>query len=148
MLDLMAGMPYEHIHGRRMQYHMIKARYPALARVPLDRNSFNMKPLVSTYGRVVNHLLFKPREVFYKWTQGIRDRRFYYRAMDFNSPGWHAVRLAAEPHRSRAVQVLNADALAEILPPPGARVAVADGIIDSSKMKLMTGFLLWAANNL
>jgi asparagine synthase (glutamine-hydrolysing) len=148
MLDLIAGMPYEHIGGRRMQYHMLTKRYPNLARLPLDRNSFNMKPVASPYGRVINHLLYKPRELFYRWTSGLRERRFYYRSMDFNAPGWNAVRIAAEPHRKKVLQIFDEAALAEILPRPGEPVAVPDGIIDTSKMKLMTGFLLWSANNL
>ena len=147
MLNLIGGMPYPHIQDRRMQYHMIKQRFPKLARVPLDRNSFNMKPLMSPYGRVVNHLLYKPRELFYRWTRGLRERRFYYRAMDFNSSGWNAVRLAAEPYRHKAAKILDEAALAGILPAPGRQVEVPDGIMDTSKMKLMVGFLLWSAQN-
>lgn len=148
LLDLIGGFPYEHIKARRLQYHIIKQRFPELARVPLDRNSFNMKPLASPYGRVMNHLLFKPKEIFYRWTSAIRERRFYYRSMDFDSPGWRAVRSAAEPHREKASKILDATALAQVLPVPGERAAVRDGIIDTAKMKLMSGFLLWSAEYL
>jgi hypothetical protein len=65
--------------------------------------------------------------------------------MAFDSPGWNAVRAVAEPHRGDAHRILDASVLAEVLPPPGAPLHVADGIIDTSKMKLMTGFLLWSA---
>jgi asparagine synthase (glutamine-hydrolysing) len=145
LLDLMGGMPYAHVKSRRMQYHMLKTEFPELARVSLDRNSFNMKPLLPRYSRVVDHLLFKPREFYYRWTRRLEERRYYYRTMDFDSTGWNAVRAAAEPYRQRALQILDDAALAEILPQPGERRVVADGIIDSSKAKLMIGFLLWSA---
>ena len=145
MMDLMAAMPYEHVKHRRMQYDLLKRRFPALARLPLDRNGFNVKPVVPRYGRIINSALFKPRELYYRWTRRLVERRFYYRTMAFDSPGWNAVRAAAEAHRSKAHRILDAAALAEVLPRPGEPVSVADGIIDTSKMKLMTGFLLWSA---
>ncbi len=139
MVDLMTGLPYEHVHHRRMQYDLLKRRFPALARLPLDRNAFNMKPVTSRYGRVVNHALFKPRELYYRWTRRLVERRFYYRTMAFDSPGWNAIRAAAEPHRGNAQRILDAAVLAEVLPGPGERFSVADGIIDASKMKLLIG---------
>jgi hypothetical protein len=145
MMDLMAGMPYEHVKHRRMQYDLLKRRFPALARLPLDRNAFNMKPLAPRFGRVVNYALFKPRELYYRWTRRLVERRFYYRTMAFDSPGWNAIRAAAEAHRGNAQRILDAAVLGEVLPRPGERFSVADGIIDTSKMKLMTGFLLWSA---
>jgi asparagine synthase (glutamine-hydrolysing) len=145
MMDVMAAMPYEHVKHRRMQFDLLKRRFPALARLPLDRNGFNVKPVASRYGRVVSHVLFKPRELYYRWTRGLVERRFYYRTMAFDSPGWNAVRAAAEPHRGNAQRILDASVLAEVLPQPAAPLNVADGIIDTSKMKLMTGFLLWLA---
>ena len=144
MMDLMGGMPYAHIELRRMQFHLLKHRFPRLARIPLDRNTFYMKPVSPRHGRVVDHAWFKSRELFYRWTQRLVERRFYHRTMSFDSPGWNAIRAAAEANRKGALQLLDATTLAELLPPPGAPVAVRDGIMDTSKMKLLTGFLLWS----
>ena len=148
MMEVMGAMPYEHVKHRRMQYDLLRRRFPALARLPLDRNAFNMRPIAPRYGRVLNHVLFKPRELYYRWTRALVERRFYYRTMAFDSPGWNAVRAAAEAHRSNVHRVLDAAALAEVLPRPGEPFDVADGIIDTSKMKLMTGLLLWSARYL
>jgi asparagine synthase (glutamine-hydrolysing) len=145
LLDLMAGMPYEHVHTRRMQYHMLKTEFPELARVPLDRNSFRMQSVLPRYGRWVDRMVRKPREYFYQWTRAIHDRRFYFRVMSFNSPGWIAVREAVEPYRGKALQVLDEAVLADVLARPGDRRAVDDSVEDSSKAKLMAGFLLWSA---
>lgn len=146
MLDLMAGMPYAHVRGRRMQHHMLKTEFPDLARAPLDRTSFDMRPPVARYGRVVNRLLWKPREYYYRWTSGICERRYYRRTFDFNSAGWNAVRAAAEPYRRKALQVLDETALGEILPRPGERRGAAvGGAEDTAKAKLLTGFLMWSA---
>ena len=148
MLDLMAGMPYEHVRQRRMQFDLIKRRFPALARLRLDRNTFDTRPVVSRYGRVVNYALSKPRELYYRWTRRIVERRFYYRTLAFDSPGWNAVRSAAEPYRGNAQRVLDGATLAEVLPRPGEPFRVANGISDTAKMKLMAGFLLWSARYL
>jgi asparagine synthase (glutamine-hydrolysing) len=148
MLDLMGGMPYDHVQHRKMQYDLLTRRFPNLARVPIDRNAFNMKPLLPRYGRQTDRVVYKLRELFYRWTQTSKERRFYYRVYDFNSPGWGAVRIAAEPHRNKALQVLDKATLDEILPRPGERLEVRDGIIDSSKAKLLTGFLLWSGSYL
>lgn len=131
-----------------MQFDLLKRRFPALARLPLDRNGFNTRPVVSRYGRAVNHVLSKPRELYYRATRRIVERRFYYRTMAFDSAGWNAVRSAAEAHRNKAQRVLDGAVLAEVLPRPGEPISVADEIIDSAKMKLMTGFLLWSARYL
>jgi asparagine synthase (glutamine-hydrolysing) len=146
LLDLMAGMPYEHVRDRRMQFDLIKRRFPALARLPLDRNTFDTRPVVSRYGRVVNYALTKPRELYYRWTRRIVERRFYYRTLAFDSAGWNAVRSAAEPYRGNAQRVLDKAALADVLPRPGKAFRAANGISDTAKMKLMAGFLLWSAH--
>jgi hypothetical protein len=144
-LDLMGGMPYEHVLERRMQQHMLTTEFPDLARVPLDRTSFNMKPVLPRYGRWGDRLVYKPREYFYRWTNGILERRYYARTMNFNSAGWVAVRATAEPYRRKALQVLDEVALAEVLARPGELRAEDKSVENSSKAKLLTGFLLWSA---
>jgi asparagine synthase (glutamine-hydrolysing) len=148
LLDLIGGMPYEHLRNRRMQFDLLKRRFPALARLPLDRNSFDTRPVVSRYGRAVNYALGKPRELYYRWTRHIVERRFYYRTLAFDSPGWNAVRSAAEVHRGNAERVLDGAALAEVLPRPGEPFRVENAISDTAKMKVMAGFLLWSARYL
>jgi asparagine synthase (glutamine-hydrolysing) len=145
LLSLMGGLPYAHVRSRRLQYHMLATEFPDLARVPLDRNSFHMKPVVPRYGRMADRMLYKPREYFYRWTRALHDRRYYHRVLNFNSPGWATVREAAENYRRNALRVLDDAALAEVLPRPGERRREYDGIEDASKAKLMTGFLLWSA---
>jgi asparagine synthase (glutamine-hydrolysing) len=145
LLDLTAGMPYEHVRDRRMQLDLLKRRFPALARLPLDRNSFDTRPVVSRYGRAINYALNKPRELYYRATQRLVERRFYYRTLAFDSPGWNAVRSAAEPYRGNAQRVFDGPALAQALPRPGDTLRVANGITDTAAMKLMAGFLLWSA---
>jgi asparagine synthase (glutamine-hydrolysing) len=148
LLDLMGGMPYEHVRSRRMQEHMLKTEFPDLARLPLDKTSFNMKPVLPRYGRWGDRLAYKPRELFYRWTQSILERRYYRRVMNFNCDGWAAVRAAAEPYRRKSLQVLDETALAEVLARPDERRAADETAEDSSKAKLLTGFLLWSASYL
>jgi asparagine synthase (glutamine-hydrolysing) len=145
MIDLVGGMPYEHIKKRRMQYQLLEERFPSAAEIPLDCNSFRVQTIKKRNGRLVNYLANRPRELLYRWTRRFRDRRFYYWAMDFNSPGWSSIREAVEPLRKRATSVLDESTLTELLPSPGKRLEVPDQIIDASKSRLMAGFLLWSA---
>jgi hypothetical protein len=148
MLDLMGGMPYDQVENRKMQYHMLKTEFPGLAQISLDRTSFDMRPLIAPYGRVVNRLLYTPRKYFYQWTSHRVERRYYRRTYDFSCAGWNAVREAAEPNRGTALQVLDESVLNSILPPPGERRPELEGSEVSSKAKLLTGFLLWSASYL
>jgi hypothetical protein len=107
-----------------------------------------MKPVLPRYGRWGDRLVYKPREYLYRWTRSILERRYYRRTMSFNCTGWAAIREAAEPYRRKALQVLDETALAEVLGHPDERRAAYNGAEDSSKAKILTGFLLWSASYL
>jgi hypothetical protein len=76
------------------------------------------------------------------------DRRFYYRLLDFNGPAWKVARRQAEPHRHKLYALFNEEALDAMLPAPEVDVEVADGIVDSSRMRLLVGLCLWAGTHL
>lgn len=144
VLDFMAGVPYGHMEGRRAQFDWLKSRFPDLARIPLDRNSFNMKPVLPRYTKLGDHLIYKARETLYRWTSRHEDNLFYYRAMDFNGPGWKRIRERAESQRERLAGIFDPRALSEVLPPPHANPKFQDGILDSSEAKLVTGLMFWS----
>lgn len=121
MLDLIGGMPYEHMRHRRMQYHMLRVRFPELARLPLDRNGFNTRPVLPRFNRYAEYAWHKLLSSGRGAVSRVRDGRFYYRVMDFNSAGWRLVRAAAEKHRTQAALHLNAATLARLLPRPMPR---------------------------
>ncbi len=80
-------------------------------------------------------------------TDGVNERRYYYRVCDINGPGWRAIRRQAEPHRERVLEVFNKEVLDTILPPPDVPLQLKDGIVDSSGLKSLLGFLLWSRDH-
>lgn len=148
VLDLLGGMPPDSVAGRRIQKDLLCRRFPGLARLPLDRNSHNTRPLMPRYGKLIDKWFYKGAELVNSARSRVDDPRFYYRIMDFNGEGWTAVRREAEPHRGRLLELLNEEILGEILPGPETRVEAADRIIDTSQSKLLLGLILWAKDRL
>lgn len=155
LLTAMLGMPLTTLLHRRIEKDLLCRRFPALARLPLDRNAMDMTPL-----------LLSPREAAVEWLKRITryprrrrkvrkwlglqeiERRYYYRVHDINNPGWMAFRREAEPHRKKAELIFSPSILRELLPPPDVSIALADGIIDGANRKILLGFMLWAGRNL
>lgn len=151
----MLGMPVSTLLNRRIERDLLCRRFPALAKLPLDRNSMDMSPLLLGPREVVMAWLKRltryprRRRQLRKWL-GIPDieRLYYYRIHDLNNPGWAALRREAEPHRKKAETVLDPATLRELLPPPDIPIHLPDGIIDGANRKVLLGFLLWAGRNL
>jgi hypothetical protein len=83
-----------------------------------------------------------------RWKRDDRERRFYYRIFDFNSPGWQTIRRLAEPHRDKLDGLVDRDRLDDYLPPPGVELKVRNGIVDSSGRKMLVGLMLWARDHM
>jgi asparagine synthase (glutamine-hydrolysing) len=132
-------MPASSLAERRGQDAVLCEHFPHLAELPLDRNSHVATPL-------------RPR-LRYLIARAIRsrtarrapqpERRRYYRLWNINGPGWMAVRREAEKYRSLTYDWFDRDALAAILPPPEVKITYKDGIIDTSGLKSILGFMLW-----
>jgi asparagine synthase (glutamine-hydrolysing) len=145
------GMPIATIGERRAEKELLCKKFPELAALPLDRNTYDTQPLkprlrhlLASY--VSSRVTVFGRLVLPKHKHNV-ERRYYYRIYDFNSPGWVAVRKAAEPHRARSFDFFERNFLQELLPGPDASLRFKDGIIDASGLKMLTGFLLWSKDH-
>ncbi|HZP82314.1 MAG TPA: asparagine synthase-related protein [Chthonomonadaceae bacterium] len=152
ILEAAAGMPAETFQDRRVQYDQICRRFPALAALPLDRNSFDTSPvrfrsaLDAYYHATVGRVSRRLRRLLNE-RRGV-ESRYYFRVFDINNPGWTAVRQEAEKHRHEVEGLFRPEALRALLPPPEVPIALSDGIIDSTRLKTLLGFILWAAKYL
>lgn len=146
-LATLAALPGTCLVGRRAQDVILRTRFPHLARLPLDRNSYDVSPVlpslrdrlargVSAGHRAVDRILTPPRR--------LPERRYYYRVYDFNGPGWRTVRRRAERNRERLERWFRMDVLRDYLPPPEEDVLAEDPIMDSSGRKLLVGLMLWS----
>ena len=150
VLRVAGGMSPSALANRRAQKTLLAGRFPELAALPLDRNSYDTQPLRPNLRSLcldnAKTGLFKVARVV---TGGIRtERRRYYRTFDINNPGWQAVRRAAEPYRPAVYHLFNADVFDALLPGPEHSIALRDGIIDSAGLKQLLGFLLWSRDHL
>lgn len=146
VLDLMASMPLGVLHERRLHVDLLIREFPALARQPLDRNSFDTRPPLP---RTRHHVATALRQLVAAtppgrwWRRQTTERRYYYRIYDLESEGWQAVRRAAEPGRNRLEPLFDVESLTErYLPPPGVPVETEDAIVDAAGRKLLLGWML------
>ena len=152
LLSVTALLPMREI-DRLAQQQLVMTRFPELAKLPIDRNSYDLTPLLSQgMGKKarLRKKWYQLQRYWYNFQEKIGfDRRYYYKILDTNNAGWRSIRQAAESGREMTGEIFNLDILAEIL--PSANLPINhnyDSIIESSKVKLLATFLLWAKNNL
>jgi len=152
VLETGGGMPAASIAERRAQKEVLCQRFPQLAALPLDHNSYDFEPLRPRIRRqVARHLHSQFRRLRFVNNPGKDmkvERRYYFRIFDFNGPGWMAVRREAEPHRDRLTHLFRKDPFEKLLPPPDVRLQFANGIHEASGLKSLVGFLLWSKDHL
>ncbi|MCC7001581.1 MAG: hypothetical protein IT357_05465 [Gemmatimonadaceae bacterium] len=135
-LEATLSIPLAMIANRTMQDAVLRTRFPALARVPLDRNAHDTRPLVENW----RSRLASATQRFRSPTTAV-EQRFYVRMYDFDNPGWRAIRESAEPGRTVMTAWFDADALASIVPSPSHVVAHADPIAEGFGPKMLTGLM-------
>lgn len=150
VLDVVGAMPPATVARRRAQKALVIRRFPALAALPLDRNSYDTSALIASWRwRLTDYLRQRvARMAAPRRTGWQHERRYYYRMYDIDNPGWRAVRAAAEPLRPRVLHLFDPHALDRLLPAPGTPVHCRDPIVDTSGMKLLLGLLLWSRDHL
>lgn len=152
LLESAGAMPASTIAERRAEIELLCKRFPRLAALPLDRNSYNTEPLRPRLRYQLARYLYRHLWPLHGWRNfagnGKVERRYYFRTFDFNSPGWVAVRRQAEPYRERLFHLLDKDVLGELLPAPDVPVDFQDKIVDASGLKLLLGLMLWSKDHL
>lgn len=150
VLAVAGGLPVGTLAERRAQDEILKRFLPALAELPLDRNSYNTEPLSPRFRYLVGQQIgtrLAPLTTRLRRRNDRTEHRFYYRVFDFNSQGWQAVRRLAEPQREKLRDIFDGDRLDQYLPPPGVELRVKNGIVDSSGRKMLVGLMLWSRDH-
>ncbi len=149
VLAVVTRVPAGALAERRAEIELVCQRFPELAALPVVGNSYDTTPLAAPPRALIMHGL-RRRLAASRLIPGSgrRERRYYYRTYDINGPGWVAIRERADTYRRRVGDLLHLDVLEEVLPPPTARPAFEDPIIQASGLKLLSGFLLWAKDHL
>ena len=144
-----AALPSATVMGRRAEDELLRTRFPALARLPLDRNSNRLEPLLPSAAwrfrqRVAERMPLALRQRVRGWRG---ERRRYYRLYDINSPAWRIVRRMAESKRHRVTDALDEATLASLLPSPDSPIELREPITESNGLKALLGFMIWWGEN-
>ncbi|HNY32087.1 MAG TPA: hypothetical protein PKO15_14480, partial [Fibrobacteria bacterium] len=147
LFEIASSIPSSSLSGRRVQTELLVSRHPHLASVPLDRNNFDSLPVKPAFGDyfrvgVQNKLRAMMRKMSLEKALG--ESRFYYRIYDFNSAGWRSVRNLGDRDRECLPRCLAHEAVQLFLPKSTDLFRSNDGIIDSSKPKLLIGLAMAA----
>lgn len=148
VLETIFTLPASALANRGAQDEILRRRFPDLARLPLDRNTHDTIPLLPSARQRIIHALGRLAAPVTRHFPHNLERRYYHRVYDVNGPGWRAIRRVAEPYRETLSTLFNMDALAELVPPPDARIALPSTIAHSFAPKLLIGLMIWSGEHL
>jgi asparagine synthase (glutamine-hydrolysing) len=146
IITTIVTLPLAILNDRRAERALVCREFPALARLPLDRNGFLTTPLSA--GPLRRFLAKFPSYARTRWLAPRLgypfERRYFYRIYDLNNEGWRAVRRRAEPWREALKTLFVPEVLDEILPPPEHHVRYrGDLISEGSRLKQLLILALW-----
>jgi len=149
LLEVMVTTPAATFGDRRSQDELIRRRFPALARLPLDRNNLDTEPLAPS---AMRHLANPAIVAVRRMAEGLsrdrnRDRRYYHRVFDIDGRGWRDVRRRAEPQREMMTRLFEPTELSKLVPPPDTAMRLTHAVRDGFGRKLILGLMLWAADH-
>ncbi len=149
VLDIVFNAPEEHLQRRQLQYAIIKARFPELAEIAQDTNSFLFEPAWKTAQRKASVLrrLFvslrrSGRKLYWRTWRRIEPRR-YYRLFDPDEPCWRVVRAAAESQRENLCEWFDARELDALWPAPQVTMGLQSPFSQGGALRLILGLGLW-----
>lgn len=151
LLDHLTGMPASFLAGRHGQDALLKAKFPELAALPLDRNSRNTRPLQPRLrhmlGDSLKQRVFSLRQHLANGNGHGRvepksERRYFYRLFDINGPGWMRVRELADSKRGVLSSLVNKEVYERALPSPQTILQYADPLVESAGLKSLLGLIL------
>jgi hypothetical protein len=150
-LQTFLDIPSAAMLDRKIERDLLVGRFPELARVPVDSNSWRFRPLLHDQAPLAARLerwlplLGHWRAGWRPWNLH-RERRRYHRHFDLNSRSWQSIRQRAEASRHKLAAWCSADDVQELVPPPGQRIRPKNVFNDNARRSLL-GLMLWAERN-
>lgn len=139
LLRAITDIPDPLMTERRMEAELVRTRYPAIARLPLDRNTHDTTPLLPSLIHRIAQRVRKPPG------PNTAERRRFYRIYSLDCDGWRRIRRVAEPGRDALSDLFCMDAMKEYLPPPDVPVPLGNPILEAHGRKLVLGLMMLRA---
>jgi asparagine synthase (glutamine-hydrolysing) len=147
LLALVGAMPLAVIATRALEAETCRAHYPDLARLPLDRATFEVTALVPRTGDMLRGAIDrKVRTLRARTPWPKQETRYYTRIFDIEGEAWLAARRIVEPARDAACELFDRAELARLLPPPGAPWSGGSSYPDANGAKLALGVMALLAD--
>jgi asparagine synthase (glutamine-hydrolysing) len=147
VFETAGACPLPLLEERYLQQKLILQRFPRLATLPLDRNSYRdqaldprFRDLVKTEIREQSVALLR-RLTAGRWKR--KERRQFHRNYDFNGPAWRWMRRSVEPDRSLAYELFDRKTFDQLLPPAEADWPGENSIEPAAGMKSLLGLVAW-----
>jgi asparagine synthase (glutamine-hydrolysing) len=149
LLAIAAALPISTKQNRRLHKALVASQFPHLARLPLDRNSFDISPLIPPNAAPLPTTLNTLRRLSWKVQKKLGyDRRFYYRIHNINNAGWRQIRHQAEAHRAMIDPYFDRATFDQLLPAAHQPIALGNQPMNQSfRTELLLTLLLWMARN-
>jgi hypothetical protein len=141
LLRVAGGMPASAIVERRLQKDLLIARFPKLARIPVDIAHSHPERLIPSMSYRIRSKLGHAIGRRWRRLRG-RDNRYYYRIYNLNHEGWRQLR--ARCHEACAIlpESIDRDQLRTIVPAPALHVQ-EERPHALSGIKSLLAFVLW-----
>ncbi|MBI3999900.1 MAG: 7-cyano-7-deazaguanine synthase [Candidatus Omnitrophica bacterium] len=150
LMEVLGGLPASTLAARRLEYELVRVKFPGLASIPLDvtcRNAVFIEPRLR---HLLSRFIGQKIAAATGWLNRSKaERRYYHDLYNFNDLAWKSVRKTAEQNRKALLEepFLLGEKLNMLLPASDINMNFKDAIKDSSASKLLLGFSLWYERN-
>ncbi len=136
LLNLSAGMPGSTMLERWTQRNILRTKFPALAKLPLDRNSADISPLTNP-SRSARIKLNIHKLALERLRLKQNETRYYYRVFDLNNPVWRSIRKHSTRCHTPLPAMLDPTEYKTLILEDRESVALEDGITGASRIKTL-----------
>ncbi|HMP73785.1 MAG TPA: asparagine synthase-related protein [Kiritimatiellia bacterium] len=142
LIQTLLAIPETVRQNRSFQINLLRNHFPSLAKLPIDRNTFDTSPLLPrTWFDDLKARLKRLPPARVNPIQSTHQLR-YIRTMDINQPLWIQLRERIEPLRPILHNLFEPSAVDRILPPPHVPIPMTAPIPESSSRKTLIALAL------
>lgn len=142
VIGISGSIPPAVLGWKSLEKYVLQRFHLGLACLPLDRNSYDYRPLVPRASDWVEHAVGRRMRDVRRRLGRLSEDRYYFRTFDINGEHWRSIRRLVEPWRERAYTVFERDVFDELVPPPDVDMPALVGIPDVSGRKALLAFLV------